>query len=151
MKGKILGFDLAKGTGAISGEDGARYSFETTELHGQAKEGSVVDFEVDGSTAKSIYVTQNQLTELSVDGKEKGIFAGLITFILGPIGYLIALILFARQNPVSAIINSAIYLCVLIAAYIFMIFVPIIGWLFGWLAVAACWIYYALKAYKQAI
>lgn len=64
MKGKILGFDLANGTGAISGDDDARYSFSTAELHGQAKEWSVVDFEVGGSKAKSIYIAQGQMAYL---------------------------------------------------------------------------------------
>ena len=149
MKGKILGFDPAKGTGAISAEDGTRYSFAMEELHGQAKEGSAVDFEAEGSMAKGIYVTQNQLMELSVDGKEKGFLAAFITFILGPLGYLIALILFAKQNPVTALIGAAIYFFVLIGAYVFML-IPVIGWIFGWLAVAACWIYYTLQAYKKA-
>lgn len=31
MKGKVLGFDPASGTGAINGDDGKRYKFTTTD------------------------------------------------------------------------------------------------------------------------
>jgi hypothetical protein len=57
MKGKILGFDAAVGTGAITGDDGKRYSFAAAENKSSAalKAGDAVDFQVDGDAAKDIY------------------------------------------------------------------------------------------------
>ena len=59
MKGKILGFDAASGTGAISGEGGQRYNFTAADFKSPApaKTGDNVDFEADGATAKNIYMT----------------------------------------------------------------------------------------------
>ena len=59
MKGKVLGFDAASGTGAISGENGQRYNFTAAEFKSPtpAKPNDNVDFEVDGANAKNIYVT----------------------------------------------------------------------------------------------
>ena len=59
MKGKILGFDAASGTGAISGEGGQRYNFTAADFKSPApaKTGDNVDFEADGANAKNIYVT----------------------------------------------------------------------------------------------
>lgn len=59
MKGKVLGFDATAGTGAISGDDGQRYSFVASEFKGTApaKAGDNVDFEADAGAAKNIYVT----------------------------------------------------------------------------------------------
>jgi hypothetical protein len=58
MKGKILGFDAAAGTGAISGEEGRRYKFHSAEWKGQRppKAGEEVDFEIaDDGHALEIY------------------------------------------------------------------------------------------------
>jgi hypothetical protein len=57
MKGKILGFDAAGGSGAITGEDGQRYSFAAAEWKsGTAPSpGADVDFVTEGSAAKDIY------------------------------------------------------------------------------------------------
>lgn len=59
MKGKVLGFDAAAGTGAINGENGQRYSFTAADFKSPApaKANDNVDFEVDGANAKNIYVT----------------------------------------------------------------------------------------------
>ncbi|MEQ1608763.1 MAG: hypothetical protein ABL956_07330 [Hyphomonadaceae bacterium] len=59
MKGKILGFDAASGTGAISGEDGQRYTFAAADFKSPApaKANDAVDFETNGATAGNIYVT----------------------------------------------------------------------------------------------
>jgi hypothetical protein len=59
MKGKVLGFDAASGTGAISGENGQRYNFTAAEFKSPApaKPGDNVDFEAEGSGAKNIYAT----------------------------------------------------------------------------------------------
>ena len=60
MKGKVLGFDPASGTGAINGDDGKRYKFTTTDNKSPAplKANDTVDFEVDGDNAKDIYAVK---------------------------------------------------------------------------------------------
>ena len=57
MKGKVLGFDAAAGTGAITGDDGKRYAFALADNKSPAalKPGDAVDFQVDGDAAKDIY------------------------------------------------------------------------------------------------
>lgn len=60
MKGKVLGFDPASGTGAITGDDGNRYSFAAADNKSPAplKPNDTVDFEVDGNAAKNIYAVK---------------------------------------------------------------------------------------------
>ena len=60
MKGTILGYVEKKGSGAISGDDGARYKFATTDFMGEGSPvvNSVVDFEVVDGEAKDIFVVQ---------------------------------------------------------------------------------------------
>ena len=57
MKGQILGYDEAAGTGAISGEDGKRYSFSVGDWKSdkEPKAGNRVDFVVAGDAATDIY------------------------------------------------------------------------------------------------
>lgn len=60
MKGKVLGFDPASGTGAITGDDGNRYNFAAADNKSPAplKPNDTVDFEVDGVAAKNIYAVK---------------------------------------------------------------------------------------------
>lgn len=60
MKGKVLGFDPASGTGAITGDDGKRYKFTTADNKSPQplKPNDSVDFEVDGDNAKDIYAVK---------------------------------------------------------------------------------------------
>lgn len=60
MKGKVLGFDPASGTGAITGDDGNRYNFAAADNKSPAplKPNDTVDFEVDGNAAKNIYAVK---------------------------------------------------------------------------------------------
>lgn len=57
MKGKILGFSEAEGTGAIVAEDGARHKFARADWRGERAPaaGVTVDFESEGGMAKEIY------------------------------------------------------------------------------------------------
>ena len=68
MKGKVLGFDAASGTGAISGENGQRYNFTAAEFKSPApaKANDNVDFEVDGAHAKNIYVTAGAMPNVDL-------------------------------------------------------------------------------------
>ena len=61
MKGKVLGFDAAAGTGAITGDDGKRYKFTAADNKSPAplKANDTVDFEAsEGDTAKEIYAVK---------------------------------------------------------------------------------------------
>ena len=58
MRGKVLGFDAAGGTGAISGSDGRRYNFAAAQWRGEGPPtpGVYVDFDsADGSTATALF------------------------------------------------------------------------------------------------
>lgn len=57
MKGNVLGYDAAAGTGAITGDDGKRYTFVSADNRGTAalKAGDAVDFQVEADAAKDIY------------------------------------------------------------------------------------------------
>src|SRR5690348_16459836 len=70
MKGKVLGFDAANGTGAISGDDGQRYSFAAADFKspGPAKPNDGVDFEVQAGAAKNIYVTKASGASIDLSG-----------------------------------------------------------------------------------
>lgn len=60
MKGKVLGFDAASGTGAITGDDGNRYNFTAADNKSPAplKQNDTVDFEIEGNAAKNIYAVK---------------------------------------------------------------------------------------------
>ncbi len=61
MKGKVLGFDPAAGTGAINGDDGKRYKFTAADNKSPAplKANDTVDFDgADGENAKEIYAVK---------------------------------------------------------------------------------------------
>ena len=61
MQGKILGYDAASHTGAISGHDGKRYKFVFAEWKspGTPQKGAVVDFVADGDNATEIYLVES--------------------------------------------------------------------------------------------
>lgn len=87
MKGAILEYNPASGTGLISGHDGARYSFKGTEFRGDVtkiKIGAEVDFEVseDGGEAINIF----PLSVPAETGKKNKIVAGLLAIFLGGLG-----------------------------------------------------------------
>ena len=60
MKGNVIGFDPDSNTGAISGHDGQRYDFTTSDWHNHARprHGDVVDFVADGPRAAQIYLIE---------------------------------------------------------------------------------------------
>mgnify|MGYP000688663386 CR=1 FL=1 len=75
MKGKVLGFDAAAGTGAINGENGQRYNFTAGEFKSPtpAKAGDNVDFEADGANAKNIYVTAGAMPNVDLGEEVKAV------------------------------------------------------------------------------
>jgi len=58
MKGKVLGYDAATGSGVINGDDGNRYKFSIADNKSPAppKPGDEVDYVVDAGAAKEIFV-----------------------------------------------------------------------------------------------
>ena len=131
MKGKILGFDAAGGTGAISGEDGQRYTFTAADFKSPApaKAGDNVDFAAEGSSAREIYVTAGAMpnvdlaaltsnaTVANILAKPYVIWAAVI--ILGSLiaGYFGALEAFGRMSGPfgSGLGISAIFIALLFA------------------------------------
>jgi len=107
MKGKVLGFDAAAGTGAITGEDGKRYTFALADNKSPAplKPGDTVDFQIEGDTARDIYAVAGEpgvdLAALAANpavanvlAKPNVIWAGVIilgSLIAGYVGTLEAL------------------------------------------------------------
>ncbi len=81
MKGKILDFSLQTNTGAISGEDGKRYTFSREEWKGQGfpTRGMVVDFDAEGNQAKAVYAALAD----STSGQKSKVVAGLLAIFLG--------------------------------------------------------------------
>ena len=62
MKGKILDDNIQESKGIISGDDGQRYSFENKDWKASElpKVNQIVDFEVQGNQAKSVYAIKMQ-------------------------------------------------------------------------------------------
>lgn len=131
MKGKILGFDAAGGTGAISGEDGQRYTFSAADFKSPApaKPGDNVDFAVEGSSAKDIYVTASALPNVDLSAlKSNATVANILAkpyviwaavIILGSLiaGYFGTLEAFSRMSGPfgSGLGISAIFIALLFA------------------------------------
>ncbi|MCB8748904.1 hypothetical protein LHU53_18600 [Rhodoferax sp. U2-2l] len=57
MKCKVLNYDATSKSGVISGEDGARYSFQSSDWKQQSepRSGATVDFIVTNGVASEIY------------------------------------------------------------------------------------------------
>ena len=83
MKGKVLGFDGSTREGAISGDDGNRYTFviDAWKADTLPKVGNKVDFSINGDSAESIYRDL-----LSSNGSSKKVTAVLFAFFLGVFG-----------------------------------------------------------------
>ncbi len=60
MKGNVIGFDPDTNTGAISGHDGQRYDFTTSDWHSHTspKHGDLIDFVAEGQRAAQIYLIE---------------------------------------------------------------------------------------------
>ena len=74
MKGKVLGFDPASGTGAINGEDGKRYKFAAADNKSPAplKANDSVDFEAAEDAAREIYAVKSGFSIPSVGDPATG-------------------------------------------------------------------------------
>ena len=94
MRGTILNYDIRNGEGIISGNDEKRYSFKGASFGSEGallKNGAVVDFDVQGDEALSIFIVpgsgQTPAGNLfeEVGGKSKTA-AGILALFLGGVG-----------------------------------------------------------------
>ena len=88
MKGKILDYNIQESKGIISGDDGQRYSFESSEWKNNIspKVNQFVDFEIDGKNAKGVYI-QSSSSSIDIGSGEKSkIVVGLLALLLGGLG-----------------------------------------------------------------
>ena len=86
MKGKILFYEATASTGKISGDDGNRYSFVKIDWKSDndPKEGSEVDFSIDGETAKDIFMLN--ASAVLADGSKDWTTTLLLAIFLGYFG-----------------------------------------------------------------
>jgi TM2 domain-containing membrane protein YozV len=84
MKGQVLDFSIQSNGGVITGADGQRYTFTGAEWKGTGspQRGMSVDFEVDGTQAKSVYLALGA----AVAGSKNKVAAGLLAIFLGGLG-----------------------------------------------------------------
>ena len=83
MKGNILDYNEESKAGVISGDDGNRYDFRSSEWKSSedARPGTKVDFIADGDSATAIYVDRTKSS-----GESKKVAAALFAFFLGAFG-----------------------------------------------------------------
>lgn len=91
MRGKVLGFDTANGSGVISGEDNNRYPLKASSLGAGVsilRAGQDVDFIVKGEgedkIAAEIFPVKNSVSAGA--GEKSKIAAGLLALFLGGLG-----------------------------------------------------------------
>lgn len=93
MRGQVLGVDRQTGEGQISGEDGHRYTFRPGDWNDQIGPaiGALIDFDIDGRTAKSIYHQPGTMPAVMppptrrTGGKNKYV-AAVLAFLFGVLG-----------------------------------------------------------------
>jgi TM2 domain-containing membrane protein YozV len=83
MKGKVLNFNASTNTGVISGDDGARYAFSTSDWKQQTdpRTGAKVDFVNSEGKASEVYT--DGMTSV---GASKKVATALFAFFLGAFG-----------------------------------------------------------------
>ena len=92
MRGQVLGVDRQTGEGQISGEDGHRYVFRPDDWndHIGPAIGALIDFDIDGRTAKRIYHQPGTMPAMMAPsprsrGKNKYV-AAILAFLFGLLG-----------------------------------------------------------------
>jgi TM2 domain-containing membrane protein YozV len=83
MKGHVLDFSVQTNSGEISGADGQRYTFSGAEWRsrGAPVRGMTVDFHVDATQARAVYVA---LADAA--GSKSKVAAGLLAILIGFLG-----------------------------------------------------------------
>jgi len=86
MQGTVLNYNEEDGTGTISGEDGNRYQFVSSDAQGNNKitRASKVDFIIEDGTAKEIYKVVGSMESLA--GDKNKFIAGLLGIFFGTFG-----------------------------------------------------------------
>jgi len=115
MKGKILGVAAGDLTGAITGEDGKRYRYESADWRGErpAQIRATVDFEAAGNVAHDVYpavgafagagaVSVEALARSSAGEKLIGLFKGTLAAPLAVV-VLVAFFLPALSSPAQTV------------------------------------------------
>jgi TM2 domain-containing membrane protein YozV len=105
MRGTILGFDQLAGQGVITGDDGRRYTFTSSEWkssEAQVRPGLSVDYENEAGTAKMIFLVPAHSHQSNVAyGDEKSyLVAGLLALFLGTLGVHKFYMGYAREGTI---------------------------------------------------
>ena len=109
MTGTILNFNIQEGAGVISGDDGQRYNFTSTEWKTEAsapQQNQKVDFEAgEENTAKNIYAVQNQqaATQQVIIQGSRTSTAAIISLVFGILGFFSSWWLFGIPSLVAVI------------------------------------------------
>ena len=87
-RGKVLAFDWKSASGVISGDDGKRYEFQTSEWTSKTipRGGVTVDFIPDGNRAKGIYLASGAGATQHSAIESKRLNAGILGILVGFLG-----------------------------------------------------------------
>jgi TM2 domain-containing membrane protein YozV len=133
MKGQILDYSVQDNSGAISGSDGVRYSFNGADWKGDRppSRGMSVDFEAVDTEARSVYLALGGAASGSKDKTAAGLLAiflggfgvhkfylgftgpGLVFLLVNTIGWAVTWMLLWTPNialGIIAVIEGIIYL-----------------------------------------
>jgi TM2 domain-containing membrane protein YozV/cold shock CspA family protein len=126
MRGKVLAYDDAEGTGLISGDDGQRYAFARGALQAGVRvviPGTEVDFQIEDGKAVGVYLVAHGADKSRIVAAVLAVFlghwgihkfylgktnAGIIMLLAGTVGWI--LIIPGIVNWGIAIIEGVIYL-----------------------------------------
>jgi TM2 domain-containing membrane protein YozV len=118
VKGQILDYSMSTNTGTITGSDGTRYYFTSSEWKGTGvpARGASVDFETEGNQAKSVYLALGSAT--GAKSKDK-LAAGLLAILLGGFGIHKFYLGFTGPGLVFLLVNTVGWLVTW-----FLLFIP---------------------------
>jgi len=108
MKGKILDYSISESKGLISGADGNRYSFTNSEWRSDKApaKNQIVDFEIDGTSAKGIYLESGSTLNTvgnTIDKKLKDGVQNMFGFV---VSLMLAIALFFPVLPLISLVDS---------------------------------------------
>ncbi len=86
MKGKILEYNIQNSEGVISGDDGKRYKFKSSNWKSDKSPDAnqIVDFSIDGENATDIYLDK---PVNNINLSKNKLIAALLAFFLGAFGF----------------------------------------------------------------
>lgn len=141
MEGQVLGYQASSDEGTIKGEDGNRYTFKRADWKADLfpTAGQGVDFNVEGSAARDIFLSIATVAANEQSNKINAIVALLLTLFFGVIGTLVSRLALAKQDFGQVWLPALLQLL----SYILVI-IPVIGWM----VVAGINIYFAIINYR---